>query len=195
MGHASKRWNLTPLFAMGMAAAAALVLLVAQPKAPTGTFSARGGPLAPNKERALGFEAHAHRGGAGQVPVLLRTGDALGPSDGLSFTIYNRTRAAQELLLFAVDASLEVHWFYPAYEDERSNPSSVTLKEAPEVTQLPEGVVMERPAQGSLQVVALFVPKKTQVKDVETALTGQGVQGLAKAFPGATLQALDVVVR
>jgi hypothetical protein len=115
--------------------------------------------------------------------------------DGLSFTIYNRSRAPQQLLLFAVDSHQEVHWFYPAFEDAQSNPTSVTVPGAPEVTTLSEGVVMEGPAPGALQLVALFVPKVTAVREVEAALKASDVKGLWKAFPGATLQVLDVVLR
>lgn len=155
--------------------AVCLAVLVAWPQ-PQG-FEARGGGTAADSR--LGFEVYVHE--SGRAATRLQAGQQLSQAAGYSFVVVNRSQQQQYLMLFALDASAEVHWFYPAFVDPKSDPSSLALPAAPQVRALPEGITPERPAAGPVRFVALFTAAPLHVAEVEARIRKGGLDSLARA--------------
>ena len=187
------RFTLRPFLVAGAVMASVALAVVVRPRGgEMGIFTPRGDSSLPANERRLGFSGFVHVGGPKGAAAPLHEGQLLHPGDGLSFTLYNRSHKSQRVLLFAVDAQKDVHWFYPAYEDGRSNPGALSLPATPQVTSLSEGVVMEKPAVGKLVLVALFVDRDVRVAEVETALNGRVPERLPEVFPKATVNLVQL---
>lgn len=166
----------------GLAACALLALLQLERAAPA--FRARGGT--PAEGARVGFEVRVH--GPSGEDTSLPAARCLAADSGYSFVVFNRTRKEQSLMLFALDARREVHWFYPAYPDARTNPRAITIGATPQVLTLPDGVTPEDVAPGELQFVAMFSGAPHTVAEIETLLQRGGPAAIRGADPSAIVQ-------
>lgn len=170
---ARRRWG------PALAAAAVLMVGVATLVAPKNdnTFVARGG-LVPDDARRVGVDIRVDG-------ELLLAGGTIAASSGFTFEVSNRTGRELELMIFAVDAAGDVHWFYPAYLDPATNPRSLTVPAHPAVVALDEGVRPDRPAPGALRLVTIFAERPLLVRAVEAAVAEDR---LSAAFPDAIIR-------
>jgi hypothetical protein len=94
-------------------------------------------------------------------------------SDGLLFGYTNLGVGAYEhLMLFGVDASGRVLWFYPAYERAGIDPSSIEIARNVAERALPD-VVHHDYAPGALTIYALFTRVPLHVSQVEAWISRQ----------------------
>jgi hypothetical protein len=105
----------------------------------------------------------------GYIPVEER----LATDDALAFAYEDRSpEPYRYLMVFAVDESGEVFWYYPAYLREAEIPQSVRISQHPGPVQLPEEVRHEL-GPGKLRIFALFVRKTLDVATVEGLISHQ----------------------
>lgn len=142
-------------------------------------FEARGGGT--SIDSRLGFEVYVHE--PGRAPARLQAGQRLSRAAGYSFVVLNRSQQQQYLMLFALDARAEVHWFYPAFVDPKRDPRSLLVPASPQVRALPDGITPERPAAGPARFVALFTTAPLRVAEVEARVRAGGLDALARAHP------------
>ena len=187
---ARSRGSRLPLLAAAGLAALGL-LAVVQLQAPRGELEARGGGVA-SRDR-VGIQVRVHE--PGQAPALLTSRRVVSVDAGYSFVLLNRSRKPQHVMLFALDARSEVHWFYPAFLDPHSDPRSLAVPPTPDVQALPEGITPEQPAVGPFQIAALFTAAPLTVSEVEKRIRESGLPALAGVRPAAQLQVLSVDVR
>jgi anti-sigma factor RsiW len=179
--------------------AAAAVVLVALPlgylglrlgSAPDrpGTFTARGQrPVTGSARlrRQVGVEPLLVRG---LDRRLLEDGVRLRPADALAFRYSNLSGRTLRLMAFAVDASGEVHWFYPAYLDAGTDPAAVPIEARARGKLLAEVVQPQGVVAGRLRVVTLVMElsRAMTVKQVERLLSGRDASAsLSPLFPAA----------
>jgi hypothetical protein len=184
------RW----LAAGGVAAAAGVTLYAAlrPPAVDLSEFQSRSvSTNAADATRWAGVKVYRLRERTG--PELLH--GALAPGDGLLFAYTNLgAEPFDYLMLFAVGASGQVHWFYPAYEQPDRNPQSIGIEHAKADMMLNE-VVRHRYAAGPLFVYALFSRKPLGVLEVEAWLEQQHGQPPNRTpFGDASLQHVRVEV-
>jgi hypothetical protein len=173
------RARVRPAFwTLGLALAAAIVLLVVLPRRLLDSgFSPRGGESAPAA------------GGAGlvvfRIPALGRQGQpaervgaVIRGGDGLAFSYLNPPEvAATHLMVFAVDGSGRVYWFWPEWRLATDNPTALPIQVSPTAVELPEGVRHDLPP-GPLTLYALFARHPYDVRHVEAVVAaGQGSEG------------------
>jgi hypothetical protein len=147
---------------------------------PGGEWAPRGGAT-PYAHR-LGIETKID--GERLVPGML-----IKPDTGFTFTVYNRSEADLALMIFAIDAAGAVHWFYPAFVDPHSDPSSRILDGRSAITPLEEGVRPEGLAPGPIQLVSIFSDDPLHVRAIEAELAETGIEGLQAAHPSAVIRA------
>jgi hypothetical protein len=150
-----------------------------------GTWTARGQRShARASPASASSEVLVMRGGH-LLPVAGRT---LAPDDLFAVHYANPGKDTRYLLAFAVDAAQVVHWIYPEYTDEATDPQSFPLPVSEETRLLPQLVEPEAPAEGPMQVVALTSQRPVRVKEVEQALRDAPIgtspgRVLARIFP------------
>ena len=134
-------------------------------------------------ERWAGISAYRVAGSG--APAAARRAHV--PSDdGLLFTYTNLgARPFTHLMIFAVDASGQVRWFHPAYQQAGTNPASITIEANANV---PLAEVVRHPfAAGPATVQALFSRRPLRVDEVEAWLArrprGQRGAALARHLP------------
>jgi hypothetical protein len=184
----------------GLAAAALLLLalpvsylLINRPD--RGTFTARGARPAgaPSLERVTGLDPLVVRA-ARQRPLI--RGMLLRPADGLAFRYTNLSRERLYLMALALDRRGEVHWFYPAYLSEQSDPRAVPLEPGTRGRLLPEVTQPEDVPPGALRVVTVVSRRRASVKQVERRLAGHGPgRSVAPLFAGDAVQEWLVQMR
>jgi len=176
-------------------AALALWMLAVLPRLPSARrgaeLTARGAPSA--RSARVGFEVYAHQ--PGQAPKRLRAGQALDARSGYSFVVHNRGGRALQLMLFAVDARRDVHWFYPAFLDANTDPRSIRIDAQPQVQALPEGITPDGPALGPIEFLAVFTTAPLSVTEIEALLRAAGPDAIARAHPDAVLQRMSAELR
>jgi hypothetical protein len=185
-GHGS-RW----VWAGGVAAAAAIALLFAwRPLHPE--FQPRSAGIdTPDSQRWASFQVYRVRRGAESEPL----GEQLSPGDGLLFAYSNAgPQPFDYVMIFAVGAHGQVHWFYPAYQQLGENPTSVPLQRGRTNVVLNE-VVRHGYAPGPLSIYALFTRRPFGVLEVEAWLEQQrGAPTLRPPIEDATLRHFSVKV-
>jgi hypothetical protein len=174
------------------AAVAAVIGVLGWPVAPEPPgLSPRGGDGQRGKQ--VGVQVYLHPG-SGSARAALVPGSRLGPEDGLSFEVFNRSGAAVELMIFGLDAAGEAHWFYPAFVAPGSDPRSITVGPHPERVVLEGGVAPDGPPAGRLWVVALISPQAHRITEIEAALSRGGIAELATLDPAAVVQTTSVAI-
>jgi hypothetical protein len=121
--------------------------------------------------------------------LLPVAGRAIRRSDGLAVRVTNLSGSDMHLMAFAWDAAGEVHWLYPAYLDERTNPRSVAIAAGSKPRLLGDVVQPDGAHSGPLRLVTLFAVSPLTVKDVEARLAQtperqRGTANMSALFPG-----------
>lgn len=169
-----RRWWATPAGRAAMAGAvlgAAVVVIgvrggyrpFSQPRT-TAEPVARGATEAPAAEPSIhlfrSVSAHAAEP-VGDKPI--RAGD------GLLFAYSNPDPALTHLMVFAIDQTYAVHWYYPAYLHPGENPEAVSIHAGPSKVELGEEIRHDlRP--GALAVYVLFLRESHRVLEIETLI-------------------------
>lgn len=97
-----------------------------------------------------------------------RVGSSLSPSDALAFS-YQNGAGKRWLMIFAVDVHGRVYWYHPAWEQASETPKAVPIDSGPGWHELPAAIT--QPLQpGRLEVRALFLDERLDVRQVETTL-------------------------
>ncbi len=112
---------------------------------------------------------------------------SLHAGDGITVRFVNDTGERRYLAVFVVDAARAVHWIYPAYVDEATNPTSIELEPNSEPRVLAEIVEPDRPASGPLRVVSVTSREPLSVKAVESRLL-DGAASASDLFPEGQVQ-------
>jgi len=179
-------WKLLTAAAIVLVALPLGFLVGSQWSRQQGSFVARGRALGRGSDLAALAGVEPLRViGANATPLKRESRIAVG--DRLGFRYSNLSDEQLYLLAFAVDHRGEVHWFYPAYLGEDTDPAAVPL--APQARQrpLPEVVQPEDVAAGPLRLVTVIAREPMRVKQVERIV--QGHRGpLAPLFPDAVTQ-------
>ncbi len=105
----------------------------------------------------------------GEGPTLAAT--ELARDDELAFVYRNIDRRGY-LLVFGVTDGGRVHWFYPAWTDERQNPTAVPIQVDPGAHELGDAI-RHRVNGSKLEVHALFVDRPVTVKEVESLVANR----------------------
>lgn len=179
-----RRWSL-----VGFAATAALAigLLVVRPanhgagtdddaagvRAKSASAAAASAP-----ERWAGIGVYRVTGGGPPE----RMGERISRDDGLLFTYTNLgARPFAYLMIFAVDGSGQVRWFYPAYQQAGTNPASISIQANANV---PLAEVVRHPfAAGPATFQALFSRRPLRVEEVEAWLARRPPANGAAPWP------------
>jgi anti-sigma factor RsiW len=141
-------------------------------------------------ERWSGIQIFRVREGESARPLE----DWLPRGDGLLFTYRNEGPAPYHyLMIFARDASGEVRWFYPAYEQPGTDPESISIAARSGQTALPD-VIRHELVAGQLMLYALFTNHALRVSQVEAWLTAQPLRSVSQRAPEGRLQALAATV-
>ncbi len=122
------------------------------------------------------------KGGAASDPdrwvgIALRTGggEPIGeriPRGELAITYTNLgPRPYSHLMVFAVDATGEVRWFYPAWQDAAANPTAIAIEAGVADRLLPDAVEHPFPP-GGVVVCGLFLRRAASVREIEAAIAG-----------------------
>lgn len=177
---------------LGLAVAALLaVVLVPRLRSPSRdeeVFTARGGPNRLDLAREAGLAVFVHPGSAPGSKHPPAPREVVRAGDGFSFELFNRTKEALYTAVLAVDASGEVHWFYPAWRDSSEDPSSVEVPPGSPAHALSDGVTPEGLAPGELQVLAVFTRTPLRVSQIERALREGPLATVGDRLDGAAVQ-------
>jgi hypothetical protein len=131
-------------------------------------FRAKNAAVTPADDRWVHIDVlEVDRDGAARQRGELRTGAPLvlryasGGPDPFGF-----------LMVFAVDAAAQLHWYYPAYEAAGADPRSIAIERDGRVRPLPDAIEHDLPA-GPLVFYAIFSRAPLRVLDVERAMAEQ----------------------
>jgi hypothetical protein len=122
--------------------------------------------------------------------------DVLHVDDGLLFTYTNLGPAPfSSLMIFGLDDSGRVYWYYPAFLDARDNPKSIDIQKDASRVGLHE-VIAHPYREGSLTLFGLFSDEALSVAEVENAVQRGLHDGAAleAAFDGVRVKTLRVKV-
>ena len=89
-------------------------------------------------------------------------------------------------MIFAIDASRQVRWFYPAYQRADSDPESISIKGGKAAITLPD-VIRHDFAVGPLTMYAVFTHAPLRVLDLE-AMVRKSPAELTPSLPLGTAQ-------
>ena len=184
-------WRLGWL-AAGLATCALLGLLFTRAPDASGFRARSAAPAADEQARAVarwtGVRVYA-REQDGKMRPLARVMQGDQP---LSFRCLNLgPRPFPYLMVFAVDSNEEVRWYYPAYEEPNSNPSSLPI--ATGRTRLPDAVYHDLP-RGRLRLHALFSPRALRVEEVEAWLRESDADARPLPWSNAFQQVIELTV-
>jgi hypothetical protein len=103
-----------------------------------------------------------------------RADEQLTAQDDLVFSYANLGPAPFDyLMIFAVDASGKVYWFYPAYERQDTDPPAVAIQKSASEAPLPD-LIHHDFAYGPLSIYGLFARHPLRVSQVEAWLGEHG---------------------
>jgi len=156
-------WTVLLGGATGLAAAAAVLLAVWLRPAPEGggTLAPRGGEV--EWARKVGVEIWAI-----EAPLRRIAPDStFSPGTPLVATYSNVDSSPAWLLAFALDATNEVHWLYPAFLDPASDPVAVRLEPSVVQRTLPDSAVLEGLPLGPVRFVVLVAREPIRISDIE----------------------------
>jgi hypothetical protein len=135
--------------------------------------------LQPAKQELAEFTARGASHGSDVTLEIYRLGKdgssspvagSIGPSDELAFAYTNRAEYPC-LLVFAVDEHGHVFWFYPAFNDEKSDPEAIAIHTGPGLSELGEAVTHDFDGK-QLSLFGLFTRKPLHVAEVEREIAG-----------------------
>ena len=176
-----------------VAVAAMLALVVTRPSglpADAG-FTARGGGDGGDAAAQSSYVVVYRLGeDAGASGTFDRVGDTIHRADELAFS-YGNPLGKRYLMVFGVDEARRVFWYYPAWIDPRTNPSSISV--AAGTRSLPDNV--RHDLEGSkLEIHAVFTDAPLDVTAAEGLVRGTPL-GQAPTFgPGSVDSILKLEV-
>jgi hypothetical protein len=186
----ARRWRTWGIGAAGLAAAAAVAVLV-WPAASTdpGTFAPRGQRVPWVKK--VGAEVFALE----PTPHKLEAGATLSPSTPLVASYHNVDAAAAYLMVFALDGRGELHWAYPGFEDARTDPLAVRLEAQQLHKLLPDSVMLDQLPAGPVELVTLIAREPLRVSQIESRPAAERAPVRLRArFPEARVDVLPLRV-
>lgn len=185
------RGRALPVWLFGVAACLGGALLFFRTQSPNDSreFVAKSNG-APAAERWAGIRAYRVIDRGTPQPL----GAEVSSSDGLLFSYTNLgVQPFDYLMIFALDARGEVHWFYPAYERAGQNPESIAITRG--ASNVPLGDLVQQDfAGGALTLYALFTRRPSTVLDVEAWLKEAKRPRGDAPMPGALLRRIDTQV-
>jgi hypothetical protein len=194
-----RRW--TSRRVLGLAAAASvlaiglpIVLLTVLPNAGGSEGYRAKTATAQRDARSRWIALNAFRLSGEAAPVPLH--DVLHVHDGLLFSYTNLGPAPfSSLMVFGIDESRRVYWYYPAFLDARDNPQSIDIQEDASRVGLHE-VIAHPYREGSLTLFGLFSDRALSVAEVENAVQRglHDAAALEAAFDGVRVKTLQVKV-
>jgi hypothetical protein len=185
----ARRW--AALFAATLACLGSVALVLTRPRNDDAEFRAKSnGPALTDAKRWAGVQVF--RVSAQGTPEQL--GAHMSKKDGLLFSYTNLgTHPSEYLMIFAVDASGEVRWFYPAYERADTNPESIVV--ARDSAHVPLGALVQHDfASGPLSLYALFARQPLRVLEVEGWVKRNGRAFDEAPVPGGMLERFETTV-
>ncbi|HSR97409.1 MAG TPA: hypothetical protein VLM79_10185 [Kofleriaceae bacterium] len=171
---ARRVWLRGGLFAAMAVVALTLVIArqLATPREAADEFRVKSADPAAAEDRWVRIDVfRVNRDGAARP--LGATGGALQSGDGL---VFRYTDVSPEpfgyLMIFAIDAAHEIHWYYPGYEAAGSDPASLAIRSRGSDIALADAIHHDlRP--GPLVIYALFTRQPLRVLDIEQRLREQ----------------------
>lgn len=149
-----------------LAAAASVMLYVAVDTQPE--FQARTGS-AIKADRWISidvYRSHTEQTGYQRVTTQIR------PDDALAFAVTNRPPSEYQYgMIFAVDSSARVFWYYPAYLEAGSDPTSIEIRPGPKPQELGDAVRHDL-SPGWLRVFGVLTREPLKVEQVESIVQG-----------------------
>lgn len=108
--------------------------------------------------RAVGFELLAADGSRidGRLPV----------GRPIAARIFNRSKKALFLALFAADERGQLFWIEPAYDSEANDPSSIAVPAEPQIFETSSAVAFDD-LRGEARVFGVFSEAQLKVKEIE----------------------------
>lgn len=94
--------------------------------------------------------------------------EKIGSDDALAFA-YRNPAKHRYLVVFGVDETGRVYWFYPSWQDATKNPGALAIQAGPDLHELPDGVRHAYKGR-QLTIHALFGARRLRVREVEAEL-------------------------
>jgi hypothetical protein len=129
------------------------------------------------------FDIFRHPESNPGTAIPVKDQDKVRSSDGFTFELHNRTGKPTHFMLFAMDASDTMFWFFPQVDPQKQH-VSLPLGPIPNAI-IPEGVTPGDVKPGVLRVVGLFTPEPVTILEVEDGFRQHGPQGVAQALHGS----------
>ena len=155
-----------------------LVLLNAPAPSDPGVFTPRGKPDQTLKSLvdAIPFVVN------GDTILPLDEKTLLTADDGLTFQYTNQSEEPVYFMAFAIDVQRDIHWFYPAYLTESSDPEAYLLSRNSRDRLMPDIVQAEDVPPGVLTIMVVLSTTKRTVKRVERALSREPERSVDTLF-------------
>jgi len=154
-----RRWWL-PLFATG--ALALTIIIASQPVRTPGPSLPMSRGAADETGAAPALHLYRTIGEHETAPV----DRSVRANDGILVAYSNPGADLKYLMVFAVDTSGNIHWYYPAYERAGENPQAALIRTGAVGVELGEEI--RHPlAPGALRVFGLFLPRPWHVEQIE----------------------------
>ena len=196
-----RRWRWPPRY-LGLAAAAVVALALSVVFLRDGSKTSRGeadgfraksaaGHTDP-RSRWIALNVFRLSGNAEPEPL----GETLRVEDGLLFSYSNLgPEPFSRLMIFAVDATGRIYWYYPAFLDERDDPKGIAIEKGASRAPLHE-VIAHPYREGALAIFGLFSDDPLTVSEVEAAVRrgAKDRAGFEAAFDGVRVKSLNAEV-
>jgi hypothetical protein len=182
-----RRWRAAGL-ALAAACAASVPFIAARP-GQDGEFRVKASSKAiPEAKRWAGVRVYRVAGQGAPEPL----GESVRARDGLLFSYTNLGQQPYGyLMLFGVDSTGEVRWFYPAYEVAGESPQSIAVARGAADVALGD-LISHDFAPGQLSIYALFTNEPHGVLEVEGWTKRGPLQN--SPVPGGVLHRFETTV-
>jgi hypothetical protein len=137
----------------------AILLTVGDQRGSSALYTARG-------DASVGIFVYRTTPGKPPTPVK----DSIERGDELAFAYLNEA-GKKRLMVFGVDDTDAIYWFYPGWQQSEDNPVAVPIETETRQRELPEAVA-HRYRGRVLKVYALFVDQPLTVRQVEEMVRG-----------------------
>jgi hypothetical protein len=173
-----------------LAVAAVAVVAIALRKPAAAEFRAKSAASGEHRERWAGIRVY-RVDASGEATRLV---DRVHAADGLLFSYSNLgPRPLGHLIVFGVDARHVVRWFYPAFDEEGTDPASIEIKKGDADVALPDIIHHDLPS-GPLAIHAVFTNRPLHVLEVEALVRERSDPSAELSLPGAVEQVVTTRV-
>jgi hypothetical protein len=172
----TRRWATSHLSVLGVAAAAAVLLLVIRPGAGPSPIAQNRAPAVVPTDGSDQFTARGGTAGPATAPSTLHlyrvdqqgaqvaVGGWIQAADELAFA-YGNPGGFRRLAVFGADDSGKIYWFFPAWTDPREDPLALPIEKSAH-RELPEAIGHVYRGR-RLRVVGLFLNQAVSVRTIE----------------------------